>query len=77
MQSDNRVECAADMYENGNKIGIMGYTQICTQAKSNQLKTDRFLKSNYFSCSMDKYKSNRSLIYPANSFSIADKSCFT
>ena len=24
VQSDNRIECAADMYENGNKIGIMG-----------------------------------------------------
>ena len=24
LQSDNRVEFAADMYENGNKIGIMG-----------------------------------------------------
>ena len=36
---------------------------------------DRLL--NDFSCSMDRYKSKRPLIYSANSFSMADRSCFT
>ena len=36
---------------------------------------DRLL--NYFSCSMDRYKSKRPLIYSTNRFSMADRSCFT
>ena len=35
---------------------------------------DRLL--NDLSCSMDRYKSERPLIYSANSFSMADRSCF-
>ena len=75
-QGPNHVEYAEDMYENGNKIGIMGLTLTPpTHAKSGRLKPTAL--EIYSSYSIARYMSRRSLIYPASSFSMADRLCFT
>lgn len=44
-QCPNHVDCTEDMYENGNKIGIMGQCRFKSgphRQKSGRIKTDRF-----------------------------------